>query len=86
MAAKSHSRGHLIEYVNGEWIYSDNNEPVSNERPCIKCSKPPTPEGYDPCLGYVKDAVNACCGHGVEKGYIDYGNGVISRVPLKCEF
>ncbi len=34
--------------------------------PCIKCSKEPTKEGYDGCIGKlpVKEVMNACCGHG----------------------
>jgi hypothetical protein len=32
----------------------------------------PTKEGYDACLGYIEGAKSACCGHGVEEGYIVY--------------
>ena len=72
----AHSRGWLIKYVNNQWIYANNNVPVkNNERPCIKCGKMPTKEGYDTCLGYIPGATSACCGHGVEKGYVKYGEG-----------
>lgn len=39
------------------------------ERPCVACGLPPTPEGYDACLGFVEGASSACCGHGVEEPY-----------------
>ena len=32
----------------------------------------PTKEGYDACLGYIEGAMSACCGHGVEKGYVKW--------------
>ena len=32
--------------------------------------KKPTPEGHDACIGHIDGAVSACCGHGMEKGYI----------------
>lgn len=68
----SYSRGHLIIYVNGIWIYEDNKQPLNNHRPCKKCGCKPTSEGYDACLGYIKGATSVCCGHGVEEGYIKY--------------
>ena len=77
--ATSHSRGHLIYYDwNTEnWRYSDTNEIVNNNRPCKKCGHGSTIEGYDACLGYIEDALHACCGHGVEKGYIVYANKTV---------
>ena len=69
----SHARGHPIQYINNQWVYTDTKEPIeNNERPCVKCNCMPTPEGYDTCLGYLPNVVHACCGHGVEKGYINY--------------
>ena len=53
-----------------EWRYLDG-MPIGKEiRPCAKCGKLPTPEGYDACLGYIEGAKAACCGHGVSEGYI----------------
>lgn len=67
----AHKRGHLIIFTGGRWVYADNQVPIDEEeRACIKCGKMPTPEGYDACLGYIKDATSACCGHGIEKPYI----------------
>ena len=52
------------------WFYADNKQSISIERPCTRCNKMPTKEGYDKCLGYIKNVKSACCGHGIEKGYI----------------
>ena len=48
------------------------NEIATIERPCKRCGCSPTKEGYDACLGYIEGATSACCGHGVEKGFIMY--------------
>ena len=83
----------LISFVRGHetywnekddsWHYRDNNEIVPLEykdnRPCIKCQKPPTKEGYDPCMGLVPDAVAACCGHGIDEGYVMKKDGTITH-------
>ncbi|MBP2045247.1 hypothetical protein [Methanobacterium aggregans] len=45
------------------------------ERPCIKCGKKPSPEGYDACIGELPGVKYACCGHGVEDGHIIFENG-----------
>lgn len=66
----SHSRGHLIKYTNGAWVYADTGESTDIERPCAKCGKTQTAEGYDACLGHIHGAISACCGHGVESAYI----------------
>lgn len=72
MAATSYKRGHPI-YWDGErqgWFYADDGSPADVDRPCVLCGLLPTPEGYDPCLGYIHGARAACCGHGVEPGYV----------------
>ena len=66
----SHLRGHSIEYKDGKWYYSDTGEFANYDRPCVRCGKMPTKEGYDACLGYIPGVVGACCGHGVEKPII----------------
>lgn len=72
----SHSRGHLIEYVNNRWVYADNGVPIENEnRCCTRCHRLPTKEGFDACLGHVPGATSACCGHGVEEPYVVLANG-----------
>lgn len=67
------NRGHKIEYTDGKWIYSDNKVPLEDEeRPCIRCGRMPTVEGYDACLGHIPGAIGACCGHGVQKKMVQY--------------
>ena len=65
--AWSHSRGHLILWDNfgQRWIFASDSSEIAKERPCVKCGRMPTPEGYDACLGYVPGVISACCGHGV---------------------
>ena len=70
---KGHSRGNPIEYRNGQWVYSDNGVSIyQEERPCVRCGRMPTPEGYDACLGYIEGATAACCGHGIDKACVVY--------------
>ena len=58
----------------GDWTYDDTGEPVGKgDRPCARCGRPPTPEGYDACLGHVPGAISACCGHGVQESYVMRG-------------
>ena len=72
MVAISYSRGHKIEYnlKQYKWIYSDNRKIFNDSRPCLKCRKYLTKEGYDSCLGYIKGVKSACCGYEIEKRYI----------------
>lgn len=73
--------GHDIECdAFGRWHFSDDGTPFSreNERPCPRCGgDPKAHEGCDPCLGRLPGVRNACCGHGVEDGYIQFDNGVL---------
>lgn len=71
MTARSYHRGHAVHWlVNplgySEWVYSDTNEAISDvkPRPCKRCGKMPTKEGYDACQGHVPGADSVCCGHG----------------------
>jgi len=74
MTAIGFCRGNPIEFDEDLqcWVYSSDHVPMqnNNERPCPRCGRMPTPEGYDACLGYIPGAAYACCGHGVEKGYV----------------
>jgi len=65
----SYMRGHKIEFVNNEWLYSDDKSPANDNRPCINCGHLPTKEGFDHCLGYLKGIKSACCGHGVSRRF-----------------
>ncbi len=68
----AYARGNSIYFKNNEWFYVEDNSKFDDSKPCKKCGKHPMKEGYDACLGYVKDAKSACCGHGVEEPYIKY--------------
>lgn len=66
----AYSRGHKIYFdSDGVWKYVDTNTPDTNYRPCARCNRPPTKEGYDACLGKIEGVTSACCGHGVEEPY-----------------
>jgi len=70
MPPTSHHRGHPTVYLD-QWRYADTGELVEgNERPCVRCGEMPTEEGHDACLGTLDGVKSACCGHGVEAGYI----------------
>ena len=68
----SHIRGWPMYWDDKEeiWRYCDNDEAVDDTRECVRCGNPPTAEGYDDCLGFLEGAESACCGHGIEDGYI----------------
>lgn len=68
----------------GEWFYEDGISTKSGKRPCPVCKKMPTEEGHDGCLKELPGVLNACCGHGVQEGYIHFENGVILRFILTC--
>lgn len=74
MTAESYVSGHEVEFINNQWVYSDNKEVVSDEyRNCAFCLKSNTPEGHDGCLGTLHGVVNACCGHGrVDQAYLQF--------------
>ncbi|MFO1442926.1 hypothetical protein KDN24_06810 [Bacillus sp. Bva_UNVM-123] len=81
--SKSHLRGHQIEYLNEEWVYSDTKEPTMKthqERTCGHCNEANTREGHDACLGTLKGVMNACCGHGdINLAYIQLLDGYCVR-------
>lgn len=60
----------------GEWHYKDTGELVKdNPRPCLHCGKDSI-DGDDACLGHLPGVKYACCGHGINDGYIWFENGV----------
>lgn len=78
----SHARGNKIYYDGKDWRYSEDDTLVNeNEKPCARCGRMPTKEGYDACLGYIEGATSACCGHGVEPGYVLRGDNLLSISP-----
>ena len=66
---------------NGDRRYRDNNQTIEEYgyRPCALCGQFPTNSGEDYCLQYLGKVINACCGHGKNKGYIQFDNGVTIR-------
>ena len=68
----STSRGWEIVFESNQWIWADTKESITKERGCKKCGELPTKEGHDACLGYIKGAKYACCGHGLISKSIIY--------------
>lgn len=69
MTVRMHKRGHEIcfQLSNAKWVYSDDNSPITIEKPCIRCNHLPLPDGEDYCLRKLagcKGINYACCGHG----------------------
>ena len=71
----------------GERVYSDNNIPVGDLgiRPCARCGKYPTLDGDDACLSNLGKVMNACCGHGKNKGYVQFDSGHTIRGFFEVE-
>lgn len=74
MTATAHARGNKIYFDDKAWRYAEDNIPIAEEKPCIRCGKMPTSEGHDACLGHIEGAISACCGHGVGEPFIVYAN------------
>jgi hypothetical protein len=68
------------DVINKDWRYVDNNcliEEDTTPRRCPKCGQLPTKDGHDPCIANLPGVAYACCGHGVEEGYVKFFNGVV---------
>ena len=72
---------------NGDRRYKDNNVKLEDMpfRPCAKCREYPNENGDDACLGHLGNVMNACCGHGLNKGYIQFDCGIIIRGYFEIE-
>jgi len=64
--ANGYQSGHKIIYTD-RWLYADTMTSIDIPRPCVRCGRLPTKEGYDACLGFIDGAESACCGHGAHK-------------------
>lgn len=52
----------------------------SDHWPCGKCgAEGPTPDGHDPCIANLPGVQHACCGHGIELGYVMFDDGRVIR-------
>ena len=62
--------------LDGRWYYADTGLLAPNwhsggiERPCGACGLIADYHGPDPCLGWLPGVSGACCGHGVQAGYV----------------
>ena len=54
-------------------------------RPCAKCGEYPNERGDDHCIANLGNVINACCGHGRNKGYIQFDNGITIRGHFEIE-
>jgi len=84
--------GHPSEWIEQEdgsekLFYVDTGEACWETplRPCPKCHETPISttngimSGDDPCIAKLPGVDYACCGHGVENGYIKFKDGRIFR-------
>lgn len=85
MTAKSHLRGHEIQWdcLLDRWIYCDNKQPTVEtwrERQCGHCNMENRKDGHDACLGELRGVMNACCGHGKNsEAYVQLEDGSVVR-------
>ena len=80
MTVRAYNRGHEIYYdeEKKEWFYSDDNTIAIVDRPCKRCGLESNRYGHDYCMQGLSDAkgvISACCGHGIENGYIVLEDG-----------
>lgn len=69
------------------WVYIYDLTPSDYaSRPCPKCGRMPTPEGYDGCLGYISGIGGACCGHRVQEAFIVFDDESQLRGTAAEEF
>ena len=64
---KLHGNKISIDWRLKKYILASTGEIINNDYSnllCQNCGKPPTPEGYDACIGHLKGVKYACCGHG----------------------
>lgn len=77
--------GHKITSRGGQpWTYDDTGTPIPEDRECPNCHQHGA-DGCDPCLGRLPGVFAACCGHGVEEGYISFENGITVRGRFEVE-
>lgn len=80
MIHKMYSRGHSVVSNDGKtWEYEDTGENYDDSRNCVKCGLSPSEDGHDPCIANLPGVKYACCGHGVEPGYVSFEDGRVIR-------
>lgn len=85
MSVTARIRGRVVAWSERErrWCWEDTGEPAAGwggpERPCPFCGLTADPAddvgGGDPCLGLLRGVESACCGHGVDEGWIGSNDG-----------
>lgn len=71
----------------GGRVFNDNGVSVDiGFRPCAKCNCYPNERGDDACIANLGNVMNACCGHGNIKGYIQFDNGITIRGNFEIEY
>lgn len=71
----------------GDRIFKDSGVSVDiGFRPCAICKKYPNENGDDACIASLGLVINACCGHGKNKGYIQFDNGITIRGNFEIEY
>jgi len=76
--------GHEVYYDSTyQAHYADTGNLVDAESPrlCPRCGCYRLPDGEDACLGHISGVTGACCGHGVQEGYVLYEDGTVSAPP-----
>jgi hypothetical protein len=53
---------------------------------CKLCKEPRTERRHDPCIANLPGVLYACCGHGIEDGYIKFEDGrTLNFTPIEME-
>ncbi len=80
MIRKNYLFGHRIDWSGGVWHFRDTGVGGTlGDRVCPKCGLKRTAEGYDPCIAGLPGVKSACCGHGVEPGYVRFVDDRVLR-------
>lgn len=83
MVVTSFVRGHKILYdENIGWVFEDGKVVGDVVEVCPNCCQKHFPTDCDYCLKPLQQTdfiVSACCGHGVEQGYIQLADGRLFR-------
>lgn len=90
MVATSFIRGHKISYDENklEWVFEDGSRVGDTLEACVRCKQSHSADDCDYCLKPLQKCdfiVSACCGHGVEKGYIVLKDGRIFKEVINDE-
>lgn len=79
---ETYKNGNVVFSKEGKWYYRDDGTEADYYKPCPNCGKMPTKEGHDACIANLPGVQNACCGHGRERGYIQFTDGRVIRFYL----